>query len=82
MLTSEAISLREKRKHSSCHILNRSGDQPAISIHVLQDERPVAKNSRTLGRFEFGQHPANSVRVLLLFRQNHLGAAKKCKGSS
>lgn len=33
-------------------------NQPAVSIHVLQGERPVAYDNRTLGRFELTGIPA------------------------
>jgi molecular chaperone DnaK len=33
-------------------------NQPAVSIHVLQGERPMANNNRTLGRFELPGIPA------------------------
>ncbi|MBN2567924.1 MAG: molecular chaperone DnaK [Deltaproteobacteria bacterium] len=33
-------------------------NQPAVSIHVLQGERPMAADNRTLGRFELSGIPA------------------------
>jgi molecular chaperone DnaK len=36
-----------------------SDNQPAVNIHVLQGERPMASNNKTLGRFDlFGLPPA------------------------
>jgi molecular chaperone DnaK len=35
-----------------------SDNQPAVSIHVLQGERPMASDNRTLGRFDLTDIPA------------------------
>ncbi|EGA9711079.1 molecular chaperone DnaK [Listeria monocytogenes] len=32
-------------------------NQPAVDIHVLQGERPMAKDNKTLGRFQLGDIP-------------------------
>ncbi len=32
-------------------------NQPAVDIHVLQGERPMAANNKTLGRFQLGNIP-------------------------
>ncbi|MGI6709921.1 MAG: molecular chaperone DnaK [Bacilli bacterium] len=34
-----------------------SDNQPAVDIHVLQGERPMAANNKTLGRFQLGDIP-------------------------
>ena len=35
-----------------------SDNQPSVEIHVLQGERPMAANNRTLGRFQLADIPA------------------------
>lgn len=34
-----------------------SDNQPSVDIHVLQGERPMAANNKTLGRFELSDIP-------------------------
>ncbi len=37
-------------------------NQPAVSIHVLQGEREMAQDNKTIGRFELDRYPARSPR--------------------
>ena len=37
-------------------------NQTAVEIHVLQGERPLARDNRTLGRFHLRRHPAGAAR--------------------
>ncbi len=37
-------------------------NQPAVSIHVLQGEREMAQNNKTIGRFELADIPAGAAR--------------------
>ena len=45
--------------HKSQVFSTAEDNQPAVSVHVLQGERPMAKDNKTLGRFELtGINPA------------------------
>jgi molecular chaperone DnaK len=45
--------------HKSEVFSTAEDNQPAVSVHVLQGERPMAKDNKTLGRFELvGINPA------------------------
>ena len=37
-------------------------NQPTVEIHVLQGERPLASDNRTLGKFQLVGHPARAAR--------------------
>ena len=44
---------------SKSQVFSTAADnQPAVDIHVLQGERPMAQDNKTLGRFQLGDIPA------------------------
>ena len=44
---------------SKSQVFSTAADnQPAVDIHVLQGERPMASDNKTLGRFQLGDIPA------------------------
>ena len=46
-------------KESKKQIFSTAADnQPAVDIHVLQGERPMASDNKTLGRFQLTGIPA------------------------
>ncbi len=38
-----------------------SDNQTSVEVHVLQGERPLATDNKTLGKFHLGGHPARTA---------------------
>ena len=42
---------------SKSQVYSTADNQPAVDIHVLQGERPMASDNKTLGRFQLTDIP-------------------------